>query len=272
MAITITTGNFKGGVGKTTNATMLAYTLSKKGKKVLLVDLDPQANATALMFTTMQKVYGIEPDFEETLETALTSGSLSDALINVHDNLDLLPSYEDLQGYERFLSDTFDDDYSQDHYFNKLLSKIKDNYDYVILDVPPQLNRFTDSALVASDYVIIILQTQERSLTGAETYARHLLQIRDDYDLGLDLLGVLPVLQQNGNTTDVEVIDDAIKSFGKDNMFQTQIKQMARLKRFDRTGITSQHNSQYDRKVHHVYKELCKEMENRIEKFKKGND
>lgn len=125
MVKVITTGNFKGGMGKTTNATMIAYELSKRNIKTLLVDLDPQANATALMFTTMQKIYGIEPEFNETLETALINGDLSSALIGVNDSLDLLPSYEDLVGYEGLLSDNFDDDYSKDSYFGKALEQTK---------------------------------------------------------------------------------------------------------------------------------------------------
>lgn len=264
MVKIITTGNFKGGVGKTTNAVMLAYTLSKQDNKCLLVDLDPQANATDLLLNTMSRVYQTKPSFQETLFEAIKNKDLAQALIAVKDNFDLLPSYEDLQGYEKYLYDNFADDYSQDHYFSKLLSKIKNNYDYIILDVPPQLNKFTDSALVASDYVIVILQTQERSLRGAEKYIEHLLQIQNDYKLGLDLLGILPVLQQNGSELDLDVIHDAIESFGPQNIYQHKIKQMARLKRFDRTGITDNVKDINDRRVHNVYKDVANETLDRI--------
>lgn len=264
MTKIITTGNFKGGVGKTTNAVMFAYTLSKQNKKCLLIDLDPQANATDLLLNTMSSVYQTQPVFKETLFEAIKHKNLSEALINVKDNLDLLPSYEDLQGYERFLYSTFDDDYSQDHYFRTLLANIKDNYDYIILDVPPQLNKFTDSALVSSNYVIVILQTQERSLRGAEKYIEHLLQIQGDYNLDLDLLGVLPVLQQNGSELDLDVINDANDSFGKQNIYTHKIKQMARLKRFDRTGITDNVKDVNDRRVHAVYKEVLEETISRM--------
>ncbi|MFT9457473.1 MAG: ParA family protein [Liquorilactobacillus hordei] len=264
MTKIITTGNFKGGVGKTTNAVMLAYTLSKQGNNCLLIDLDPQANATDLLLNTMNSVYQTKPIFKETLFEGIKNKNLSEALINVKDNLDLLPSYEDLQGYERFLYSTFDDDYSQDHYFRSLLEDIKSNYDYIVLDVPPQLNKFTDSALVSSDYVIVILQTQERSLRGAEKYIEHLLQIQSDYKLGLDLLGVLPVLQQNGSELDLDVINDANQSFGEQNIYSHKIKQMARLKRFDRTGITDNVKDVNDRRVHAVYNEVVEETLNRI--------
>lgn len=264
MTRIITTGNFKGGVGKTTNAVMLSYTFSKLGKKSLLVDLDPQANATDLLLNTMNSVYQKKPHFKETLFEAIKHKDLSEALINVKDNLDLLPSYEDLQGYEKFLYSNFDDDFSQDHYFSKLLDDLKSKYDFIVLDVPPQLNKFTDSALVASDYVIVILQTQERSLKGAEKYIEHLLQIQSDYKLGLELLGVLPVLQQNGSELDLDVIHDANVSFGEQNIYQNKIKQMARLKRFDRTGITDNVKDINDRRVHDVYKKIVQETFDRM--------
>ncbi|WP_088816380.1 MULTISPECIES: ParA family protein [Listeria] len=270
MTSVITTGNFKGGVGKTTNAVMIAYELSNMDKKVLVVDFDPQANTTDLLFTTMKKVLKKEPTYEITLANAIFEHQdLRPALISVKENLDLLPSYKDLQEFERYLYDNFSDDLSMDSYFNQLLNEIKEDYDFVIIDVPPQMNKFTDSAFVASDYVIIILQTQERSLKGAETYIEHLLQLTDDYNLNTDILGVLPVLMQNGSDLDKDVIEDAIDSFQKQNLFTNQIKQMARLKRFDREGITNNKSDIHDKNVHKAYKSVAEEVLQRIELLKK---
>lgn len=304
MTEIITTGNFKGGVGKTTNAVMISYTLAKQDKKVLLVDLDPQANATALLLTTMAEVMqtieqqprqSYDPDtgeplfdddgnpithlvwayrdtskdvFENSLFVSIEDGQLEESMIQVMPNLDLLPSSDDLQQYERFLYRKFDNDYDQDHHFAQLLAPLAKDYDYVIMDVPPQLNKFTDSAIVASNYIIVVLQTQERSLSGAEKYIEHLLQIQDDYNLNLDLLGILPVLLQNGADLDLDVISDAESSFGEGNMFNTQIKQMARLKRFDRTGITDNPHDIHDRRVHGLYKRVVAEALDRIQTLK----
>ncbi|CAI8740300.1 ATPase [Bacillus pseudomycoides] len=265
MCKVITTGNFKGGVGKTTNAVMLAYTFAKQGKKTLLVDLDPQANATDLLFNTMKKVHSIEPEFKRTLAMALIDANLQSALINVLPNLDLLPSYEDLQTYEKFLFRNFEDDFSQDTYFAKQLSIIKENYDYIFIDVPPQLNKFADSALVASDYVMVILQTQERSLKGAQKYIEHVFSLADDYNLPLEIIGALPVLMQNGNEIDKDILQEAEEIFGKANVFSNIIKQMARLKRFDRTGITYNLKDVHDKNVHTVYQNIAGEVEKRIE-------
>ena len=108
MTKVLTTGNFKGGVGKTTNAVLTAYTLSNKGYKVLVVDLDPQANATELLFATMTNVYKIKPEFKETLFVSIQNNKISNSLISVKENLDLLPSFTDL---------LYDDDYSKDTHF-----------------------------------------------------------------------------------------------------------------------------------------------------------
>lgn len=273
MSEVITTGNFKGGVGKTTNAVLISHYLSKHGKKCLVVDLDPQFNATRMLFTTMQKQYHVEPAFNNTLEIALKDKNLSEAIVHVKRNLDLLPSYDDLQGYEGFLSKNFADDYTADTYFKRLLNRIKSNYDFIFLDVPPQLNKYTDSALVASNFVIIIMQTQEYSFTGAKTYYEHIRQLKKAYHLDNPyVLGVLPVLQQNGNSTDLDVLADAGNQLGNDKMFNTRIKQMARIKRFTRTGITDnvKHNT-FDRRVVQVYRRVSNEMISRIRRYRGDN-
>lgn len=267
MTYVITTGNFKGGVGKTTNSVMLSYTLSKLDKKVLLIDLDPQANATDLLLNTMTNIYKKKPVFKETLFESIKNKNPDEALITVKDNLDLLPSYSDLQQYEHYLYENFSDDFSQDHHLSTFIEKIKEKYDFVFLDIPPQLNKFTDNALVASDFVIVILQTQERALKGAEKYIDHLLQLQDDYKLNIDLLGILPVLQQNGSELDLDVLQDATEIFGKNNLFNTHIKQMNRLKRFDRTGITDNTKDIHDKRVHAIYSELINELLERINIF-----
>ncbi len=83
----------------------------------------------------------------------------------------------------------------------------------------------------------------------------------------LELLGVLPVLQQNGNELDLDVLHDAVESFTEANMFNIRIKQMARLKRFDRTGITDKRVDINDRRVHKIYNDLLDEIHERIKMF-----
>lgn len=263
MAKTIVTGNFKGGVGKTTNAVMIGYTLAKKGKKVLVIDLDPQANATEMLFTTMRLVYEVEPEYNKTLFSAILAQDLSQAIVKVNENLDLLPSYDDLQGYEEFLYDRIDDNMTQDKYFSTLLEPLKPKYDYILIDVPPQLNKYTNSALVASDFVVIILQTHQRSLRGSEKYVSHLINLNEAYGTNVELLGVLPVLLQSGNKHDLGILKLAKDLYGSSNMFKTNLKMMARLKRWDSYGITSEDDI-HDYKAHFVYDSLTDEFMERI--------
>ena len=271
MAKTIVTGNFKGGVGKTTNAVMIGYTLAKQGYKTLIVDFDPQANATEILFTTMRVVYGLEPAFNKTLFSAILAQDLTQSRVNIRENLDLLPSYEDLQGYEKFLYDRLDNDWAQDNYFSTLLEPLKEQYDYILIDVPPQLNKYTNSALVASDFVVIILQTHQRSFRGAQKYISHLINLNEIYGLNVELLGVLPVLLQSGNKHDLDILDLSKNHFGSSNMFKTTLKIMARLKRYDSYGITER-DDMHDRKAHFVYEGLTDEVLERIDMFTRNND
>ena len=108
MATTLLFGNMKGGVGKTTNSVMVAYQLAKQGYKTLVCDLDPQANATQLL----RRTYGLQHDgadlkIDKTMMVALSEQDIKSAIVNIMDNLDLLPSSEDFKSYPDFLEITF---------------------------------------------------------------------------------------------------------------------------------------------------------------------
>ncbi len=97
--------------------------------------------------------------------------------------------------------------------FRNLLSEIKDEYDVILIDVPPMSKEVTRNAIVASDYVLISLQTQERSLTGAESYVKELIKITELYSLDLDLLGILQVLHKNNGRVDSYIMESALEIF-----------------------------------------------------------
>lgn len=274
MATIITFGNFKGGTGKTTNSAMIAYTLSNLGYKTLLIDLDPQANATALYLRTKQKLTDNIVTFDKTLMSAIADGDLPGIIIDIKENLYLLPSFADFTSYPLFLEKKFpNDQLSRVTYFDSLLSEIKDNYDFILIDVPPTLSSYTDSALFASDYTIIVLQTQERSLVGAEAYIVYLQELIDNYHADFDILGVLPVLLKNNSRVDESTLEVAKNKFGKDNMFKTLVKNMERLKRYDIIGITDpkliKKSDIHDKRVMELYQKVTKEMLNRLEDKKK---
>ncbi|EDE2194078.1 AAA family ATPase, partial [Listeria monocytogenes] len=99
----ITFGNFKGGTGKTTNSAMIGNELARQGKKTLLIDLDPQANATSLYLLTKQRLEDNIVTFDKTLMTAISEGSIEEIVLNIKTNLFLLPSFADFTSYPLFL-------------------------------------------------------------------------------------------------------------------------------------------------------------------------
>ena len=270
MSKVITFGNFKGGTGKTTNSAMIAYTLSILGYKTLLVDLDPQANATALCLRTKQRITNNIVTFDKTLMSAVAEGDLSDIIIDIKENLFLLPSFADFTSYPLFLEKKFpNNQFGRVTYFNTLLSEIKEEYDFVLVDVPPTLSSYTDSALFASDYTIIVLQTQERCLVGAEAYVVYLQELIDNYHADFDILGVLPVLLKNNSKVDESTLEVAHNKFGSGNIFKTLVKNMERLKRYDIIGIVDSRldskADMHDRRVAELYEKVTREMLERLQ-------
>lgn len=277
-------GNMKGGVGKTTNSVMTAYQLAKLGYKTLVCDLDPQANATQLLRRTYGLQHGTDLQIDKTMMVALAEENIKSAIVNIMDNLYLLPSSEDFKNYPDFLemkymldkekveagnSNTLQSEMSKVKeqriaYFAQQLAKVRDEYDFVIIDVPPTLSIFTDSAIYATDFVIIVLQTQQRSLDGAETFFEYLQQMYNDYaNIDFDILGVLAVLLKNNVGLDNQILKDAEADFGKDMLFNQIIRHMERLKRYDRTGIAEKGLTKYDMhdtRLHYIYNTLTKEI------------
>ena len=272
MAKIITYGNFKGGTGKTTNSAMMAYVLSKLGYKTLLADLDPQANATALYLRTKQRITNDVVSFDKTLMSAIADENLSDIIIEIKDNLYLLPSFADFTSFPLFLEKKFPNSQLERVTFLKgLIDKVKDDYDFILIDIPPTLSTYTDSALLASDYTIIVLQTQERSLVGAEAYIGYLQELIDNYGANFDILGVLPVLLKNNSKVDEATLNTAKEKFGEENLFKNLVKNMERLKRYDIIGIVdSDLGGKYDihdKRVMALYTKVTEEMISRLEEI-----
>jgi len=272
MAKVITYGNFKGGTGKTTNSAMMAYMLSKLGYKTLLADLDPQANATSLYLRTKQRITNDVVTFNKTLMSAIADEDLSDIIIEIKENLYLLPSFADFTSFPLFLEKKFpDSQLGRVTFLKGLIDKIKDDYDYILIDVPPTLSTYTDSALLASDYTIIVLQTQERSLVGAEAYVGYLQELIDNYDANFDILGVLPVLLKNNSKVDEATLNTAKEKFGEENLFKNLVKNMERLKRYDIIGIVDSDlegkHDIHDKRVMALYKKVTEEMINRLDEI-----
>ncbi|CAK1254931.1 AAA family ATPase [Fructobacillus cardui] len=273
MSTNITFGNFKGGTGKTTNSVLISYHLARKGYKTLLVDLDPQANATSLLLKTAQSEHKETISFPKTLMTAISEENLSQIVTPIINNLFLLPGFADFTSYPLFLEKKFPDSQKDRIFFLKqLITPIEDHYDFIIFDVPPTLSAYTDSSMVASDYIVIVLQTQERSLVGAEAFIQYTQELYNTYtsDVNFDIVGLLPVLLKNTSPVDQTILEQSKEKFGSENLFENVVRNMERVKRYDLIGITNPDNNHtrdmHDLRLHALYSNITDELLERIDK------
>lgn len=266
-AVTLTFANFKGGVGKTSTTAIVGYNLNKMGYKVLIVDFDAQANITSLLLKTKSAQDEIIT-IDKALMKAINEGSsLKELVTPIQENLDLIPNAVDFSMYPRYLERNFDSEIDRISFFKNKISYLKDDYDFILIDVPPTLSLLNDTAFFACDQIIVVLQTQERSLAGAEVFITYLQEtLIDEYKSDVDILGILPVLSKKGARVDAEILKAASKEFGEANIFENKISLMERIKRFDMTGITNNPKDQHDRRVHKTFMGVSKEVISRLKK------
>lgn len=264
-ALTLIVGNQKGGVGKTTNTYLIAYTLAKWGIKTLVADLDPQSNSTKTLMLTKSQNTDTVNTINKTLMRGVQEQNLTDLPVKILDNLYLLPSYIDFEDFPKYLYKNTKTDYEETHLLEPLFEPLKKDYDVIILDVPPLSIEVTRNAVIFSDYVVISLQTHDDSLSGAEEYVKTLVRLKGQYDLPIEVLGFLPMLHDRRGTVDQLIIDSAKEEFGDDLVFNTIVPQMARIKRFPINGITSL--DRFDEKVLNKYEEVTDEFLQRLLDF-----
>lgn len=256
--------NHKGGTGKTTTATMTGLGFSRKGLKTLLLDLDPQANATDLYFKTKTLITEKVESFDTTLLKAIQNQDLASAIVKLNNNLDFIPSSADFSLYPRYMEDMFEDYTERVKYLSTLIEPLREKYDIIIIDLPPTISLITDSALYACDWAIPVMQTHERSYQGIESVIDYMQNtiINEFKAPNLQILAILAVLLKNGAPIDISTLKQAKDEFGEDNFFKTTVRNMERLKRYDVTGVTSK--DQYDKKVSAVYDGIVNEIIERM--------
>jgi chromosome partitioning protein len=210
MGRVIAIANQKGGVGKTTTAINLSACLAEAGKRVLVIDIDPQGNTTSGLGV-------MKNDVEKTVyEVMLQEIELPDAIIkNIFDNLDIVPSNVNLAGAEIDLID-FD---NREYILKNEINKVKEQYDFIILDCPPSLSMLTVNAMTASDSVIVPIQCEYYALEGLTQLIHTINLVKKQLNPALELEGVVFTMYDSRTNLSLQVVENV-----KDNLNQTIYK------------------------------------------------
>jgi chromosome partitioning protein len=209
MSKVISISNHKGGVGKTTSAINIGAGLNKLKKKVLLIDLDPQANLS-------QSLGVVEP--KETIYGALR-GEYKLQPIEIVKGLDLVPSTLDLSGAEVEMSG----EAGREYILRELIEPLRASYDYILIDSPPSLGLLTINSFTASDEILIPLQAQYLALQGLTKLLEVVDKIKRRLNKGLKIGGVFITQYDNRKVLNRDVAQ-TIKAHFKDEVFKTKIR------------------------------------------------
>lgn len=262
MATVYVVGNFKGGVGKTKLVTMLSYESAKaKDRRTLVIDMDPQANATQVL----AKTGGIS-QIDTSITHGFEQGDLVPEIVAIGENLDLIPANTAFRNLTKILMEKYpEDEDAQVFYLRELIQPLKPRYDAIYIDVPPTISDFSDSAMLAADYCIVVLQTQELSLDGVKTYIGYMQYLADRYKSGLNVLGIVAMMLRPGGRVDDKVLRQAYELYGG-NVLENIIRYQERLKAYDVEGIAEwgpdkDNNDPWDRRAHELFIEILEELD-----------
>ncbi len=226
-AVILSIVNQKGGVGKTTTSINLASYLSDHNKKVLLIDLDPQANATSGI--------GLRPEkIDKNIYDFLIEGvSISEVLYPTpFENLHVIPSSKDLAGAEVEMVGMV----SRETLLRKQLVEASSFYDYIVIDCPPSLGLLTLNALVASDRAIIPVQCEYFALEGIAGLVNTLTLVKESLNPELEISGIVLTMYDKRTTLNKQVVENA-RRFFKGLVFDTIIPRNVRLTEAPSHGI-----------------------------------
>ena len=219
MGKTIAIANQKGGVGKTTTSINLSASLAAKGKKVLVIDTDPQGNTTS--------GFGIEKnDLDNTVyELMLSECSIKECIINdVIDGVSVIPSNVNLAAAEIELIGVD----RKEYILKREVEWIKDSYDYIIIDCPPSLSMLTINAMTTADTVLVPIQCEYYALEGLSQLIHTINLVKERLNPDLDIEGVVFTMYDSRTNLSMQVVEN-VKSNLSQKVFQTLIPRNIRL-------------------------------------------
>jgi chromosome partitioning protein len=203
--------NNKGGVAKTTSAVNISYALANAGYKVLLVDTDPQCNATYSLLGSLE--------ITKTLyDVLIDNAPMTDAIVpSKHENLFVMPCSINLSAADLMLASA----HGRERRLERALQPVKEFYDFIVIDTPPQLGVLTINALVACTDVMIPFSLTTYSLIGVGILEKTMQELRDNLDIKLPILGVFGCLDDHTNIN--RNVLESIKMRFKDKLFNSVI-------------------------------------------------
>ena len=249
MAKIISFANQKGGVGKTTSAINIAAAIGLKGKKTLLLDCDPQGNASSGVGIRRNRIGAT------TYDILIGRARAEDAIIKTeYKNLSVLPSSMPLAAAELELADLEDRAFR----LKNALESVKNDYDYIFIDCPPSLGMLTINALTASDGVIVPMQCEYFSLEGLTQILSTVKQVKRLYNPDRSLTGILITMHNGRLNLSVQVLDELKKHYA-DKLFSTPVSRNVRLSEAPSFGMPIQYYDKYS-KGSSAYDDIAAEL------------
>ena len=219
MATVLAFTNQKGGVGKTTSAVNVALSLAVSEVNTLLIDLDPQANATTGLSDLFESLDG------SIYDVLLKGDGMEEAIIKTtFTHLDIIPSTNDLVGAEIELVSVM----AREYQLQKSLKKIKKKYDIIIIDCPPSLGLLTINALTASNALVIPIQCEYYALEGLGQLLNTVRLVQRHLNKKLEIAGILMTMYDSRLNLSKQVVEE-VDGFFKDKLFKTLIHRNVRL-------------------------------------------
>jgi chromosome partitioning protein len=211
--------NQKGGSGKTTTAVNLGASLAKMKKRVLIIDIDPQAHSTIHLGLDLHKLGN------SIYEVLIAGRSMEDIIQKTEmTNLDIAPSHINLSGAEIELVNVI----GRETILKDNVSRIKDKYDYILIDCPPSLGLLTLNALTTANEVMIPIQTEYLALEGMSKLVSTIEIVKKRLNKHLDITGIIPTMYDHRTNLSQEVLKN-ITGYFKNKVFKTVIRQNIRL-------------------------------------------
>ena len=253
MAKIIAFANQKGGVGKTTSAVNVAASLGLLGKKTLLVDLDPQGNATSGVGIAKKSLKG-------TINDVLTGEmDIKNVVLPTnYTNLWIIPTNVSLSGAE---FDLYNDEGSE-YNLKDAFKSISDNYDYIIIDCPPSLGMLTVNAFVASDGILVPMQAEFYAVEGLSQLIATTKRVKKLYNEELNIVGILITMYNKRLLLSMQVMDE-LQKYYPDKLFNTTISRNVKLSEAPGFGKPVYYHDKHSKGANE-YLDVAKELISRI--------